>query len=395
MKLIEIIKELDVEVTKPNILQAIVAKQYDMNTRFLKVTLKDGGNRIDIPTIETAKVIINAERRDGLSKGFDGVINDDGTVTVPLHSWMLELDGTVICDISVIDTAEDNNKKLTTTSFTLLVEKATYGGDDVTNDPQYDVIVSLLETCTEASVAAQEALDKSNEANAKYEACVEATNSANKAADNANAVRQGIEEGGFIESLKELNNGSKFSFWVGTQAEYDAIEQKADNCFYLITDDNTVTDIKTKTDAISDYIVETGTYNPILYEFDGETQKGTSGATWLYRKWASGWAEIDGGIHIYGKYGFTETNGLYKSADSSRYGYPFKFVGDTHINATVGYAEVGGGGNSFWVSTRPWTYVSTCTPSFSAFTQKEVTNVPGETSSQGVHICVHIVGRWK
>ena len=127
--MIEIIKELDVEVTKPNIFQAIVAKQYDMNTRFLRVTFKDGGTRIDIPNIETARVIINAERKDGQAKGFDGVINDDGTVTVPLHSWMLELDGTVICDISVIDMAADDNKKLTTTSFTLLVEKAAYGGE--------------------------------------------------------------------------------------------------------------------------------------------------------------------------------------------------------------------------------------------------------------------------
>ena len=145
--MIEIIKELDVEVSKPNIFQALVAKQYDMNTRFLKVTLKDSGARIDIPNIETAKVIINANRKDGLSNAFYGVINDDGTVTVPLHSWMLELDGTVICDISVIDTATNNGKKLTTTSFTLIVEKAAYGGEDVISDPQYSVIVQLLKEC--------------------------------------------------------------------------------------------------------------------------------------------------------------------------------------------------------------------------------------------------------
>lgn len=142
--MIKIIKELNIEVTKPNIFQAIVAKQYDMNTRFLKVTFVDCDARIDIPVTETTKVIINAERPDGQSKGFDGVINDDGTVTVPLHSWMLELEGTVICDISVIDTANDEEKKLTTTSFTLLVEKAAYGGDDITSDPQYDVLVSLI-----------------------------------------------------------------------------------------------------------------------------------------------------------------------------------------------------------------------------------------------------------
>lgn len=139
--MIRIIKELNIEVTKPNIFQAIVAKQYDMNTRFLKVTLMDCGTRIEIPSTETTKVIINAKRTDGQSKGFDGVINADGTVTVPLHSWMLELEGEVICDISVIDT----DKKLTTTSFTLMVEKATYGGNDVTSDPQYDVLVELIE----------------------------------------------------------------------------------------------------------------------------------------------------------------------------------------------------------------------------------------------------------
>jgi hypothetical protein len=142
--LIKIIKELNIEVTKPNVFQAIVAKQYDMNTRFIKATFVDCGERIDIPNSPTLSVVINAERKDGQSKGFDGEINEDGTVTVPLHSWMLELEGMVICDISVIDTATDNEKKLTTTSFTLIVEKAAYGGDDVTSDPQYDVLIELI-----------------------------------------------------------------------------------------------------------------------------------------------------------------------------------------------------------------------------------------------------------
>ncbi len=139
--MLQIIKELNIEVTKPNVIQALVAKQYDMNTRFLKVTLMDCGVPITIPFTNTIKVVINAERKDGQSKGFDGVVNEDNTVTVPLHSWMLELEGDVICDISVMDT----DKKLTTTSFTLLVEKAAYGGDDITSDPQHDVLVELIE----------------------------------------------------------------------------------------------------------------------------------------------------------------------------------------------------------------------------------------------------------
>lgn len=142
--MIRIVKELNIEVTKPNVFQAVVAKQYDMNTRFIKATFVDCGERVDIPNSPTLSVVINAQRIDGQSKGFDGEINDDGTVTVPLHSWMLELEGEVICDISVIDTVADDEKKLTTTSFTLIVEKAAYGGDDITSDPQYDVLVQLI-----------------------------------------------------------------------------------------------------------------------------------------------------------------------------------------------------------------------------------------------------------
>lgn len=143
--MIEIIKELNIEVSKPNVFQAVVAKQYDMNTRFIKATFVDNGKKIYIDPNATVSVVINAYRPDGKSKGFKGEVNaDDGTVTVPLHSWMLEQVGTVVCDISVIDVESGDNKKLTTTSFNLIVERAAYGGEDITSDPQYDILVELL-----------------------------------------------------------------------------------------------------------------------------------------------------------------------------------------------------------------------------------------------------------
>ena len=158
--MIEIIKELNIEVSKPNVFQAIVAKQYDMNTRFVKATFVDDGEKIYIDPDATVKVVINALRPDGESKGFDGEVNQDGTVTVPLHSWMLEQVGTVTCDISVIDMAEDDQKKLTTTSFTLIVEKAAWGGDGMTNDPQYNLLIEV----DNADATADVALEKANRA---------------------------------------------------------------------------------------------------------------------------------------------------------------------------------------------------------------------------------------
>ena len=43
--------------------------------------------------------------------------------------------------------------------------------------------------------------------------------------------------GGYVEALKELNDGNKFTFWVGTTDEYNALPEKVNNCFYILTDD--------------------------------------------------------------------------------------------------------------------------------------------------------------
>lgn len=60
----------------------------------------------------------------------------------------------------------------------------------------------------------------------------------------AEAIKNEIEVDSLIESLKEQNNGENFTFWVGTQAEYDALDEKTDNCLYLITDDKKASEIE-------------------------------------------------------------------------------------------------------------------------------------------------------
>lgn len=114
-----IIKEIEVDVSQLNRFAAIVAKQYDKQSRFLKVTLLDSGERIKVESASTA--VINARREDKVAKTFEGTVNADGTVTVPLTYWMLQLDGTVKCDISIITA---NKTVLSTTLFELEVQEA-------------------------------------------------------------------------------------------------------------------------------------------------------------------------------------------------------------------------------------------------------------------------------
>lgn len=65
------------------------------------------------------------------------------------------------------------------------------------------------------------------------------------------AITQAIETGsigncdtGFITKIKEQNCGGCITFWVGTQAQYNAIAEKANNCIYIITDDTVTEDTK-------------------------------------------------------------------------------------------------------------------------------------------------------
>lgn len=82
-------------------------------------------------------------------------------------------------------------------------------------------------------------------------------------AEATGATPQGVDAA-FITQIKEQNGQSSLKFWVGTQAEYNAIENPATNCLYIITDDTTTDDIEKLLDAAksvnitSDVVLEKG-----------------------------------------------------------------------------------------------------------------------------------------
>ena len=39
-----------------------------------------------------------------------------------------------------------------------------------------------------------------------------------------------------VTKVRELNGGQALSFWVGTQAQYNALSVKDPNCYFIITD---------------------------------------------------------------------------------------------------------------------------------------------------------------
>lgn len=67
------------------------------------------------------------------------------------------------------------------------------------------------------------------------------------------AITQAVSTGeikdidaGFITKLQEMNKQGVLQLWVGTMAEFEALEEKSENMLYLFTDDPTVTDIESE-----------------------------------------------------------------------------------------------------------------------------------------------------
>ena len=54
----------------------------------------------------------------------------------------------------------------------------------------------------------------------------------------------GDVDSGFISKILELNKHGKLRFWVGTMAEFNALESKEEDTLYLYTDDPTLDDIE-------------------------------------------------------------------------------------------------------------------------------------------------------
>lgn len=149
----KITKEITLDVSRLNRFQSIIAKQNDKDSRYLKVSVADEGNVLIIPS--SAKVTITATRPDKLSSSFLGKISEDGKAIVPLSPWMLELDGSLSCEVSIIT----EESVLKTTSFSVDVEPdESSGNTDVTQDPNYDILVELIQEVAGVAAVEKEAV---------------------------------------------------------------------------------------------------------------------------------------------------------------------------------------------------------------------------------------------
>lgn len=110
------ITKMVLDVSERETTQVIVARQGDSDSRQLRLRLLSYGETMRVE--ENAVAVLNVKNPEGNTRAFMGTVNADGTLTLPLCAWMLQKEGTVLCDVSVFDEA---GGKLTTPCFEIEV----------------------------------------------------------------------------------------------------------------------------------------------------------------------------------------------------------------------------------------------------------------------------------
>lgn len=150
----------------------IYAKQYDSNSRFIRVKLV-GEDGVIKPT---GLFQLNARRPDGEHVEVPGHVDSDSTILFSLKSSVLAIPGDVACDVSMFASESDTQVMLTSSTFHIVVAESMFSldaweGDDDTN-LFTEAIATIAAHASQASASAQAAKTSENNA-AKSEEAVE------------------------------------------------------------------------------------------------------------------------------------------------------------------------------------------------------------------------------
>ncbi len=206
-----LIANLTLDTTKRNNIAPLIVPQGDYGARVIRAKITDLGKPVNVES--TAAVSIVATRSgDGESLAFSGKANEDGTVTVPVTQWMLDIpDEDVICHVVVTG----NGYQYSTTGFLIEPQEKANPTEISADDPRADVVTEVL-----ANENARQAAEVERQAN----------ESARKTAENA---RQSAETQRLTDEATRIANEAQR---VSAEASRDTTFKSWANDIALLPD---------------------------------------------------------------------------------------------------------------------------------------------------------------
>jgi len=181
-----LIANLTLDTYRKNNVPPLIVPQGDYGARVIRVTITEQGKPVSVES--TAAVSIVSERSgDGTAQAFSGEVNNDGSVTVPVTQWMLDVpDDDVICHVVVTG----NGYQYSTTSFLIEPQAKPNPTEISADDPRVDVVTEVLanenarqaaETTRTANENARKTAENSRQSAETQRLTDEATRVANEA----------------------------------------------------------------------------------------------------------------------------------------------------------------------------------------------------------------------
>jgi len=152
------------------------------------------------------------------------------------------------------------------------------------------------------------------------------------------AITQAVEghvitdvDTGFVTKIKEQKGGDPLMFWVGSTAEYNSLETKAPNCFYILTDDTELEDIQSLVNELNTKVNEIAEKS-ISTINDHDLPDGWS---WHVHVYASGFVEAWGAKSVTNIDVKSQEGNMYVMADGGvSISYPTEVTGENFTQKT-------------------------------------------------------------
>lgn len=192
----------------------VYAKQYDANSRYLVVRIVDSNKDIAV----TGAAQLNATKPDGTHSYIAGTANADGTVTIGLTSNLLAVEGKISCDITVFNSADEDQVLLTTSTFFILVDESNYDSDAIESTDEFSTVSDALNKIAADRAAAEAARD-------------EAVTAAEEVQTTLATKADGLVLDGsrlYLTSGGQEITGSSVEIVTDLSEVYEAIDDKAD-----------------------------------------------------------------------------------------------------------------------------------------------------------------------
>lgn len=206
---------LDTVRTNRNI--EMISVRGDYGARFINAVIAVDG--VPLKVDPSCAVTISAKRFDGQSKRFEGSVNEDGTIKVPITQWMAEIPDTRDeCTVTVVGP----DTKLSTTPFDVEVFDTPHQDDNIDpDDPEYDVLVQVLQ-----GEASRNAAENERQAAEIAREQAETERKAAEAARSSAELTRGENETSRINA--ERSREEIFGGWVGSMGDISAYGKRLD-----------------------------------------------------------------------------------------------------------------------------------------------------------------------